>query len=140
MGGWFWVWIFPLLIFLIVGFAYLIITSEYHYYRQIDVINQVRRYPANEQWIAMSADVFNEIGEKQSTLRKDCRREGIGLIRVSAGEKIMLLEKPKPQKLPRGYEDFLSCYARAKILRKKLWAKLEDISNVAHNSDEVTST
>lgn len=136
--GWFWVWVFPLLAFIIVGFTYLIITCDYHYYRQIDVMSQVKRYPANERWIALSTDVFNEIGQKQRTLRKDCQRAGIGLVRVSAGEKITLLEKPKSQKLPRGYEDFLSCYAKEKILRKKLWAKLEDVPTLAQNSDEVT--
>jgi hypothetical protein len=125
-GNWFWMWVFPLIVFIVISLVFLLITYDFSYYRPIDVISQIKRYPANEQWIAISTDVYNQLsGEEQSSLRTDCQRQGIGLIRVSAGEKINILEEAKPQKLPKGYEDFLECYAREFSLRKKLELALE---------------
>lgn len=120
VGGWFWACVFPLLAFVGVGFVYLMITYDYSHYRPIDVIAQVKRYPANEQWLAISTDVYNQLGQEQGVLHKDCQKEGIGLIRVSAGQLVTLLEAPRAQSLPRGYQDYLACYAREKVIRAKL--------------------
>ncbi len=124
LNGWFWVWIFPVLVFIAVAFAYLIVTYDVRHYRLIDVIAQVKRYPADERWIAISTDVYNRLNENQETLRRDCQREGIGLIRVSGGELVNCLEIPKMHRLPKGYNDFLVCYAREKLLRNKLRATI----------------
>jgi len=125
-GNWFWMWVFPLIVFVIICFVFVIITYDFSYYRPIDVISQIKRYPADEQWIAVSTDVYNQLSnEIRRSLHKDCQKQGIGLIRVSAGERIKFLEKAKPQKLPKGYEDFLECYAREDSLRQKLQLKLE---------------
>ncbi len=120
LGGWFLVWVVPVLAFILVGFAYLVITSEHSHYQSIDVIAQVKDYPANEQWIAISTDAYNQLGAEQETLYKDCQKEGIGLMRISAGEQATLLNAPEPKNLPKGYQDFLVCYARGKSVRKKL--------------------
>jgi hypothetical protein len=126
IGGWFWVWAFPLLVFILTGFAYLLVTADFSHYRPVDVIAQVRRYPANEQWIALSTDVYNQLGtEGQRILHKDCQKKGIGLMRISSGGKVISLEIPKPQNLPKGYKDFLTCYARAEIIQKRLQEKVE---------------
>jgi hypothetical protein len=131
VGGWFWMWIFPLLAFIVMSFAYLAVTLENSHYRSIDVINQVKRYPANEKWIAMSTDAYNLLKpEERKTLRKDCRSEGIGLMRISAGEKVNLLESPVPQDSPTDCRDFLECYARAEAIRRELEDKSREITEV----------
>lgn len=121
---WFWKWIFPLMVFVISVVAYLILTFDNKHYRPIDVINQVKRYPANEQWIALSTDAYNLLlQDKQQSLLKDCRKEGIGLIRVSSERKVTLMEVPKSKNMPKGYSDFLSCYAKGRKMRNRLEAK-----------------
>jgi hypothetical protein len=130
IGGWFWVWIFPLLVFILTGFAYLLVTADFSHYRSVDVIAQVRRYPADEQWIGLSTDVYNQLGtEGQRILHKDCQSKGIGLIRISSGGRVKSLEMPKLQNLPRGHNDFLFCYARAETVRKRLSEKLEKLQD-----------
>lgn len=121
IGGWFWSWVFPFLAFVIIGSIYFIATFDRSRYRPIDAIAQIKRYPANEQWIVLSTDVHNMLnGEKQLALHKDCQREGIGLLRISAGKKVTLMEVPKPHSLPKGYDDFLVCYAKGHQIRRKL--------------------
>jgi hypothetical protein len=131
VGGWFWMWVFPLLAFIVLSLAYLALTLENSRYRSIDVINQVKRYPANEKWIAMSTDAYNLLRpEEQTTLREACRRDGIGLMRVSAGERVNLLERPIPQDPPKDCRDFLECYARTEDIRSKLEDKLWENNEV----------
>jgi hypothetical protein len=55
-GSWLLRWALPVVAFFAVTFAYLLITQEHARYRLIDVMRQVKRYPANERWIAVSAD------------------------------------------------------------------------------------
>jgi hypothetical protein len=138
-SGWFWVWILPLIVFVVVGIGYLLITSDFSYYRPINVVAQVKGYPANEQWIAISTDIFNQLGaEGERALRKDCQKEGIGIIRISASEKTTSLVEPKARKLPRGCEDFLECYTRGRSLHKKLQLEIENmqLQDVLQNEGE----
>jgi hypothetical protein len=116
LGGWFLIWVLPVLVFILVGFAYLVITLGHSHYRAIDVIDQVRNYPANEQWIAISADAYDQLETEQEGLHKDSHKEGIGLMRISVGEQVTLLSTP----VPKEHQDFLTCYAREKSIRQKL--------------------
>jgi hypothetical protein len=125
--GWFfsetWLsrWILPVVAFFAVGFAYLLLTQEHARYRLIDVVRQVKRYPANEQWIAVSADAYNELDAAlQDALLTDCRREGLGLLRVRSAGQVTLMEKPQSRTPPKGLDDFLTCYARSDVIRRKL--------------------
>lgn len=125
--GWFlintWLsrWILPVVAFFAVGFAYLLLTKEAARYRLIDVVRQVKRYPANEQWIAVSADSHNDLDDAlQEALLTDCRKEGLGLLRVRSAGRVTLLEKPRSRTPPEGLSDFLTCYARSDLIRQKL--------------------
>lgn len=112
--------------FFVASFVYLLFTFENHRYQAIDVIAQVKRYPANERWIALSADASNLLGnDLQQALSKSCQREGIGLLRVRSTTNVTLLEPAKRKNLPKGYADFLACYARAATIRQKLKAETE---------------
>ena len=86
------------------------------------MIAQVNRYPANDRWIAISTDAYNQLGAEGEALHRDCHKQGIGLLRVSSGGKVTILSCPTPQPLPNGYNDFLSCYAGEKAMRNELEA------------------
>ncbi len=117
-------WIVPVAAFFAVGFAYLLLTQEHARYRLIDVVRQVKRYPANEQWIAVSADAYNELDDTlQDALLTDCRREGLGLLRVRSANQVTLMEKPRQRTPPKGLDDFLACYARSDAIRRKLYTR-----------------
>ncbi len=125
--GWFlsdsWLlrWIAPVVAFFAVGFAYLLLTQEHARYRLIDVVRQVKRYPANEQWIAVSADAYNRLDDDlQDALLTDCRREGLGVLRVRSANQVIPLEKPRSRTPPKDLGDFLACYARSNVIRRKL--------------------
>jgi len=125
-NSWAWIWLIvgSVLTFFVTGFIFLLITQEHRWYRGVDVIAQVKRYPANEQWIVLSTDVYNQLKTKrqdeQDKLIQACRENGIGLLTVSAGNKIKLMIQPKTKKVPKGYRDFLVCYHAEKALRHQL--------------------
>jgi hypothetical protein len=125
--GWFlsdswWLrWIVPPVAFFAASFAYLLLTTEHARYRLIDVVQQVKRYPANEQWIAVSADAYSElVTSLQEALLTDCRNEALGLLRVRSTNQVTPLEKPQPRPRSKGLRDFLACYARSDVIRRKL--------------------
>ena len=120
-GTWLLKWALPIAAFFAVALAYLLITAQHARYRLIDVIKQVKRYPANEQWIALSADAYNRLADDlQEALHADCRKEGIGLLRVRSATQVIPLEKPQPRTPPKRLADFLGCYARSGVIRQKL--------------------
>lgn len=119
LDHWFWIWIFPFLIFLLSAVAFLIVTAELKSYRPIDVIQQVLKYPGNERWIAISSDAFYRLSsQSRSVLIKDCEQEGIGLIRVSTSQKIFVLQEARPKN--KQQTNYLECYARRKRIYQKL--------------------
>ena len=124
-GSWFLVWVFPVLVFVLVALAFLVLTYKCPYYRTVDVIDQVKLYPANERWIAVSTDAYNRSVARDDALRRRCQKEGIGLLRVSTREAVTPLCSPRPVTPSRGQPDFLARYAREKRIRKDLKDKAE---------------
>ena len=99
----------------------MLITADLSYYRPFSVVKQALGYPANEKWIALSTDAYNQMyDDEMFSLHQDCKKEGIGLIRVSAGKRVTLLEHPVSNVVPAGHEDFLTCYARAASIRDEI--------------------
>lgn len=128
VGSWLLTLVFSIVAFFGTGFSYLLLTQKHSRYRLIDVIQQVKRYPANEQWIALSADAYNLLVPHQETLRRHCRKEGIGLLQVNSKERVKYLETPRPR-VPKGRIDFLEYYARSDVIRRKLRTKSEEDQN-----------
>lgn len=105
----------PLYVFMISGLLYALLTWNSFQHRSVDVLDQLKQYPGNEQWLAFSNDSFESLKkEDQKKLRKICRSRGVGLIKV--GRKVSVLEQPK-SKWGRG---FLKFYAKEKEVRKFL--------------------
>ena len=123
IGHWVLLWVLPFLLFVIVTVTYALLTVEQPRYQVIDVVNQVKRYPANEQWIALSADAYNRLGAKsQEKLQLSCRHNGIGLLRVSPAQRVLCLETATHKPVPGGITDFLTCYDREHAIRRELQA------------------
>ena len=84
--------------------------------RSASVIEQLGRYPANEQWIAVGEDTFVK-DEEYDALRKQCRKNGIGLIVVTEKGKLRLKEVPKPKHT---FNNYLDRYGKESEIRDKI--------------------
>lgn len=121
VGLWSWMWVVPILLFFGVGLVYLLSTIRHSRYRPVDAIQQVKQYPSDESWVVISADAYNKLyPEEQRDLRADCQREGVGLLEVRSVAHVTPLEEPRSQRVRRAHVDFLACYTRSSIIRRKL--------------------
>lgn len=95
-----------------------------HKYRRISVVHQLKRYPADEQWIALSTDIYNRVKREKfhDNFLQTCERDGIGLLQVSSSQKVTLVTSAKKKPLPKGLDCFLSCYSKEDFIRKELQA------------------
>jgi hypothetical protein len=112
-------------VFLVASIAFWTLTANWERYLSISVVQQVKRYPAHEKWIAISTDVYNALGAKQADLQRECVRNRIGLIRVSSSRKVcIIVEAARDRSVSN--TDFLDCYHRAGSIRYKIqMAKIE---------------
>jgi len=89
-----WQFLLPFYVWMISALVYALLTWRSYRHQTMDVIDQLKQYPANEQWLAFSKDSFESLKKKKrKDLRKICRARGIGLILY--GNRIKVLEKPK---------------------------------------------
>jgi len=79
--------------FLIVFLAYRFSASGLQRYRYIYAVEQFRLYRADEQWIALSEEVFEQGREDPFflELRKQCIHYGIGILWVDRNEEVHLI-------------------------------------------------
>ncbi len=78
--------------------------------KSVSAIEQLGRYPANEQWIAIGEDTFaDEAGYK--TLLTQCRKNRIGLIVVNRKGKLRLRAEPSPRHT---FNNYLDRYGKQK--------------------------
>ncbi len=69
-------------------------------YRYIYAVEQFKRYHANEQWIAIADDVFDgPVDPLYEELKKQCVRNGFGLIHVDRFQEANALVTPSRQEL-----------------------------------------
>ncbi|MEO0734316.1 MAG: hypothetical protein AAFZ52_15880 [Bacteroidota bacterium] len=85
-------------------------------HKSVGVIEQLARYPANEQWIAVGEDTFAKPAEYR-TLRRQCRKNGLGLIVVTARGKLRLKEIPTPRHT---FNNYLDRYGKEATIRKHI--------------------
>jgi hypothetical protein len=119
-----WMWLLAIAVFALSGFLYLWLADGHPRHRRVDVIQQVKSYPAHERWVAISADAFDVVAPiVQDGLRGVCRNEGIGLIQVDPAGEVVLLEVARPQRILPASRDPLSRYSRGERLRSQLRAR-----------------
>lgn len=113
-------YLLPLNTFIIGGIIYGLITYKSHRHKAVDVIEQVKQYPANEQWLALSQDSLNVLPiEKVKKLERIAKNQGIGIIVVKKKRKAEVLIRPKMKW--KWIKDFLIYYSREKEIRD--WIK-----------------
>lgn len=96
---------------------YSLFTWRSYRHQTMDVIDQLKQYPANEKWLAFSKDSFESLNsKKKKDLKKICKARGIGLMLY--GRKISILNKPK-FRWNLG-KDFIKYYIREKDVRALL--------------------
>ena len=78
--------------------------------RSVSAIDQLGRYPANEQWIAIGEDTFTQPAEYRALLEQ-CRKVRIGLIVVTRRGKLQLKAEPAPKHT---FNNYLDHYGRRK--------------------------
>ena len=123
LSKWYWAIIISL-IFTLLIYIILEITIDYYKIGKLqtaNVIKQIKRYPANEQWIALSKDSIKLLNEDQYSISKNfeklksvCNKKNIGLLTVSSKATEILLE-PKYKK-----GNFLSKYSKEKEIKDYL--------------------
>lgn len=74
----------------------------------ISAIEQLGRYPANEKWIAVGEDTFARPADYQ-TLYRQCKKNGIGLLVVTAKGKMHRRLIPEPRHT---FNDYLGSYGK----------------------------
>ncbi|MEM8908937.1 MAG: hypothetical protein AAGD05_13910, partial [Bacteroidota bacterium] len=100
-------------------FLFAILTRNSLRHQAVDVIEQLKQYPANEQWLAFSKDSLNKLPRKKRHLLEwICRYEGIGVLVVSRFGRVRLWVKPKRRWKWLG--DFLIYYSLEKQIRQLL--------------------
>ena len=72
--------------------------------KSISAIEQLRKYPANEKWIAIAADTFVN-PQDFKVLRHFCRQARIGLVLVAADRKMDIILRPIPDEALNQYID-----------------------------------
>lgn len=82
----------------------------------VGAIEQLARYPANEKWIAIGEDSIVKDGQYQQ-LRRQCRKNGIGLIVVSKTGKLRLREIPRPRHV---FNNYLDSYGKEATILKTI--------------------
>jgi len=69
-----------------------------------DIIQQVKRYPADEKWIAISKDAYNSYNKTENGLLvTHARADGIGVLVVSTSDKVVVELYPKMKSSREGY-------------------------------------
>ncbi len=89
-------------------------------FKKHGIIEQVRRYPANEKWIAFSIDAYNFFNEMNDfELKFQAKRYGIGILIVSNGKRVNEVLLPKVGKL-KGRVDYLKHYYISTKIRSSI--------------------
>lgn len=78
--------------------------------QSVSVIEQLGRYPANEQWIAIGEDTFKK-REQYENLLKQCRKNRIGLIVVNRRGRLKFRAEPAPRHT---FNNYLNRYGKEK--------------------------
>ncbi len=110
-------YLLPLNIFAIGAILYALFTFGSNRHQMMDVIEQVRQYPANDQWLAFSKDSMQSLSKKkQKLLKAVCKNEGVGVLIVGKNNRVKVWLKPKRRW--KWLSDYLKYYSLEKKIRQ----------------------
>jgi hypothetical protein len=87
--------------------------------QSIPVINQVKRYKANEQWIAIASDTLKGRRSAYLILKREAKKQGVGLIIVNHKGNLRFIHYPKP-KYEHIKKDYLCYYSQESSIRRQI--------------------
>jgi hypothetical protein len=94
-SGWLFSIALPIILTFLSVIAYQMVFRGAERYRYIYAIEQFKQYHADEQWIALGKDVFDNTSEADfAELRDQCVKNGFGLVTVDGDEHVNLLITP----------------------------------------------
>ena len=103
---------------IIISAALITVLEKKNKFDTHDIIQQVKRYPADEKWIAISKDAYNSYNKTENGLLiSHARADGIGILVVSTSDKVVVELYPK-MKLSR--EGYIRYYKINEKIRKYL--------------------
>lgn len=106
-------------VYVIGALGYMYFSRNSYKHKMMPVLEQVEQYPANEKWISISEDSFNDISPKgQNNFLKICRSRGYGLIIVGKKKKAKRFYRPK--RVGKLLGDYLKYYSLEKDIRAYL--------------------
>ncbi len=109
----------PTFVFLIGFLLYFIFLFGNYKNNRVEVLNQIRNYPANEQWLACSKDSLEVLTKKhRNNLEKICRAAGIGMLVVNKRGGVEEWTSAKYRRI--WFGDFLKFYSREKTIRSQI--------------------
>ncbi|PRY16520.1 hypothetical protein CLV24_101366 [Pontibacter ummariensis] len=119
LGHWLAFTLLPVLVAITTFLLHSLLEKRYLQNKITAMVDEVRKLPANEQWlgISISSLTFRQNGLAQHLL-DTCQRRGIGVITVGKRAKVVLMQEPQAKVCRRG--DFLSYYEAEPRIRKAL--------------------
>ncbi len=126
LSGWYWLleygWIktifLLLVIALILGIIYFRIFEHFRRYRYIYAVEQFKRYHADEQWIAIADNVFEQNNDRYyAELRNQCIYNGFGLIVVDQTLRPHLAITPARREIFGGTRQIVQFFSKSQITR-----------------------
>jgi hypothetical protein len=92
--------VLPIVLAFLGVIAYQMIFRSSERYRYIYAIEQFKQYHADEQWVALGKDVFDNTSEADfAELRDQCVKNGFGLVTVDGDEHVNLLITPAREEI-----------------------------------------
>lgn len=87
--GWVGKWLIPIALSIIVSFLLIVLFTNFAWFEKHGIIEQVRRYPADEHWIALSKDCFNSYNNvNDNELIYRAKKYNIGILIIGAKQKV----------------------------------------------------
>jgi hypothetical protein len=127
--AWVWMWLAPGILAVGATGAFLFYTRNHPRYATTGVVDQAKRYPANESWVAISAHVWGRLyKDEQAALEARCREAMVGLLVVSSKQKVRALLSPGVEETPKGLRDYLVCYSAGENMRRVLAEKAASLT------------
>ncbi len=134
-------WGLAIAISLVATILIFIIVALIGTFEHIDVINQVRRYPANERWIALSKDVHNRcLKDRNNEIDFHARKHNIGILVVSPNKNVQVLRDAKSNRRKKyvDYTKYYNCSKNIEIFLNKKNESITDKSKLSFSQDNET--
>ncbi|MFK8103365.1 MAG: hypothetical protein AB8G15_12605 [Saprospiraceae bacterium] len=109
----------PLNVWVISAILYGFFTQNSYQHKTVAVIQQLKQYPGNEQWLAFSKDSLTKITARQKKqLLRICKYQGIGVVVVTKVGKVKIWRRAS--RSWNFFGDYFKYYSKEKEIRRTL--------------------